>query len=164
MFQLVRKFVCACLSPFTDDLRSRVTRKAALLAAALGVLTAASAAQNVVTQHGDAARTGANTNETILTTANVNTSSFGKLFSQTVDGQVYAQPLYVANVAISGKGTHNVVFVATQNDSIYAFDADNNGGANASPLWKITLLDAAHGAGAGATAVPSSDLSTPDVN
>ena len=120
-------------------------------------------AQNVLTQHNDISRSGANNSESILTPSNVNTNSFGKLFSQSVDAQIYAQPLYVSGVAISGKGTHNVVFVATENDSIYAFDADNNGGANASPLWKITLLDGAHGAASGATAVPQADLSTADI-
>ena len=120
-------------------------------------------AQNVLTQHNDISRSGANNSENILTPSNVNTSSFGKLFSQSVDAQIYAQPLYVSGVAISGKGTHNVVFVATENDTIYAFDADNNGGANALPLWKITLLDGAHGAASGATAVPQADLSTADI-
>src|SRR5436305_624772 len=149
MFQLVRKAVCARVFPCTDFVESGDSKKAkvlrsmyqaSMLLGGLSILASGSAAQNVVTAHGDLARTGSNPNETILTTANVNASSFGKLFSQNVDGQVYAQPLYVANVAISGKGTHNVIFVATQNDSIYAFDADNNGGGNASPLWKITLL------------------------
>jgi hypothetical protein len=167
MLQLVREVVCVRACRTGDSNPAKIKKgiaRALLFGALAGMLSSAAAAQNVVTQHGNVARTGANTNETILTTSNVNATSFGKLFSQSVDGQVYAQPLYVANVAISGKGTHNVVFVATQNDSIYAFDADSNGGANASPLWKITLLDAAHGAGSGATAVPNTDLSTPDIN
>ena len=149
MLQLVREVVCVRACRTGDSNPAKIKKgiaRALLFGALAGMLSSAAAAQNVVTQHGNVARTGANTNETILTTSNVNATSFGKLFSQSVDGQVYAQPLYVANVAISGKGTHNVVFVATQNDSIYAFDADSNGGANASPLWKITLLDAAHGA------------------
>jgi hypothetical protein len=117
----------------------------------------------VTTQHNNNARTGAYTTETTLTLANVNQNSFGKLFSYPVDGRIYAQPLYLPNVSISGKGTHNVVFVATEHDSVYAFDADLNGGSNSTPLWQITLLDSAHGAAAGATTVPNSDLSTSDI-
>ena len=123
---------------------------------------------NVTTQHNDNARTGQNTNERILTPGNVSTNTFGKLFSFNVDGYVYAQPLYVQGVTM-GAGTaqagttHNVVFVATEHDSIYAFDADNNGGANASALWKMTLLDAAHGAASGATTVPWADVDTSDI-
>ena len=77
-------------------------------------------------QHNDLARTGANCSETILSPANVNASNFGQMFADNVDGQVYAQPLYVENMSISN-GTHNVVFVCTENNSVYAFDADTGG-------------------------------------
>jgi len=103
------------------------------------------AQSNVVTYQYDNSRTGQNTNETTLTHSNVNMNQFGKLFSLPVDGQVYAQPLYVPGVAISGKGTHNVLIVATENDSVYAFDAD----LSASPLWQVSLVDTAHGGNAG---------------
>lgn len=123
----------------------------------------------VVTQHYDIGRTGANTSETILTPANVNSQSFGKLFSYEVDGYVYAQPLYMSGLTM-GAGTpqagttHNVVFVATENDSVYAFDADSNStAANAVPLWQASLLDAAHGAAAGARAMLSTDIRTTDL-
>jgi hypothetical protein len=116
----------------------------------------ATAQISVVTQHNDIARTGANTSETILTPTNVISSQFGKVFSHPVDGYVYAQPLYVPGVTIGGT-KHNVVFVATENDSVYAFDADNNVGANANPLWHVSLLPS------GATAVPASDLHQTDI-
>ncbi len=112
---------------------------------------------NMWTFHNDNYRDGANTNETILTPANVNTNTFAKLFSDTVDGFVYAQPLYIANVAITNKGTHNVVFVATENDSLYAFDADSNAGTNSTPLWQDSLL------GTSETALGTNDVGTTDI-
>lgn len=88
------------------------------------------------TSRGDNARSGANTNETLLTPTNVNKNGFGHLFSAAVDYVVLAQPLYVPNVNIPGQGTHNVVYVATQNDSVYAFDADTG-----TQLWYASMLD-----------------------
>ncbi|MGH9350767.1 MAG: hypothetical protein ACRD2G_01170, partial [Terriglobia bacterium] len=117
----------------------------------------------VLTWQYDVTHAGENTQETALTPSNVNTTSFGKLFSLPVDSTVYAQPLYVPGLKMSDGQVHNVVFVATENDSIYAFDADSNQGADAHPIWQISLLDAAHGAGAGATAVPWQDTGSPDV-
>ena len=96
----------------------------------------------VLTEHNDIARTGQNLNETVLTPQNVNSSSFGKVFSYSVDGQIYAQPLYVPNVEIPGQGTHNVIYVATENDSVYAFDAE---GRSSTPLWQDSFIDPQHG-------------------
>ena len=96
----------------------------------------------IYTYHNDLARDGANTQEYALTPANVNTSSFGKLTSCTVDGAIYGQPLWVANLTVNG-AKHNVVFVATQHDSLYAFDAD---AVPCQQLWTVSLIDAAHGA------------------
>ena len=73
----------------------------------------------VYTQRGENDRTGARLDETVLNTSNVNTKTFGKLFSRQVDGQVYAQPLYVPNLQIPGKGKHNVIIAATMHNTVY---------------------------------------------
>ncbi len=108
----------------------------------------------VYTYHNDAARDGANTQEYALTPANVNSTSFGKLASCAVDGAIYGQPLWVANVALSGV-KHNVVFVTTQHDTLFAFDGDSN---SCVTLWSINLLDAAHGGTNGEVPVPSTSV------
>src|SRR5260370_40144966 len=99
------------------------------------LITAAAQPQvSVLTQHNDNARTGANTQETTLYPDNINGTQFGMLFKQPVDDQVYAQPLYVAGVRI-GNTARNVVYVATVNNSLYAFDADVSGDA----YWKLNF-------------------------
>ena len=70
----------------------------------------------------------------------MNPTQFGRLFSQTVSGGINAQPLYVPQLAIPGKGTYNVVYAVTTSDVVYAFDADSNGGTSATPLWQVSLL------------------------
>jgi hypothetical protein len=142
------------------DSTSRIFAAGGLLALSslgLGLMAPATgnAQVNVTTYHNDIGRTGQNPSETILNTSNVNATTFGKLFSQPVDGQIYAQPLYLSGVTVGG-AAHNVVYVATENDTVYAFDADSNGGSNAAPLWSASLLSTAHGAAAGATTVASS--------
>src|SRR5580658_760522 len=96
----------------------------------------ASSATDVATYHNNVARTGQNPQEIILTTSNVNASSFGKLFTFPVDGIIDAQPLYLSAVSIPGKGTHNVTYAVTENDSVYAFDADLG-----TPLWHVSVLE-----------------------
>jgi hypothetical protein len=89
----------------------------------------------MLTYHNDNARTGWNSQEVLLTPANVNVTRFGKLFSIPVDGKVDAQPLYVPAVSIPGSGVHNVLFVATEHDSAYAFDADTG-----AQYWHVSML------------------------
>jgi len=100
-------------------------------------LVPAALSQNVLTYHNNNARTGLNAAETTLTLSNVNSASFGKLFEVTVDGLVDGEPLYLSAVPIPGSGTHNLLIVVTENDSVYAFDADTGGG-----IWNISTLGA----------------------
>jgi hypothetical protein len=94
----------------------------------------------VTTSQYDNSRTGATLHETILTPQNVNTKQFGKLGAFKVDGAVYAQPLYLPSVDVPGKGKHDVLYVATEHDSVYAFDANRPGDP---PLWRVNLIDKA---------------------
>jgi hypothetical protein len=128
-----------------------LVRSVALMALLVAAVRPSQAQVTVPTYQFNNQRSGVNSAETILTPANVNSTTFGKLFSQSVDGYVFAQPLYVPGVTING-AVHNVVYVATEHDSVYAFDADSNTGANALPLWKTSFLSS------GVTSVPSSSL------
>jgi hypothetical protein len=107
-------------------------------------------AVDVLTYHNDIGRTGQNLAETVLTPANVNAADFGKLFTDPVDGAVYAEPLYKSGVVVPGRGTLNLVFVATEHDSVYAFNADSPG----PPVWQASFSNPA----AGVTSVPAGDV------
>jgi Legume lectin domain/Chitobiase/beta-hexosaminidase C-terminal domain len=135
-------------------MRRMALRHVQILASVLFCIftTVLQAQVNVTTYHNDNSRTGQNTQETLLTPANVNSGQFGKLFFVSVDGWVYAQPLYLSNVTIGG-GTHNVLYVATEHDSLYAIDADNG-----TIYWQISLIPSG-----GSTVNSSSDLGCGDL-
>jgi autotransporter-associated beta strand protein len=110
---------------------------------------------NITTYQVDSAHTGQNLNETVLTPSTISaTGAFGALFTQPLDGQCYTQPLYMSNVKIADGSIHNIVFVATQHDSVYAFDADT---PNIGPLWHTSFLSS------GVTTVPTSSANTTDI-
>ncbi|HKV25302.1 MAG TPA: hypothetical protein VJN93_11980 [Candidatus Acidoferrum sp.] len=119
----------------------------------------------VLTAQNDVQRTGQNLHEFAMTPANVGSATFGKLYScsvtenGTVPGHVYAQPLYVANLTMSDSKKHNVLYVATESDFVYAFDADAN---PCQQLWKANLLSAAYGANSGETTIPAADTGEAD--
>jgi hypothetical protein len=117
-------------------------------------VTQASLSTGVLTYHNDNMRTGQNVNETILTPANVNATKFGKLFALTADGQVFAQPLYMPAVTV-GSQVHNLVFVATQHDSVYAWDADT---FSSNPIWQVSFINPNNGV----TAIPCGEAAGGD--
>jgi hypothetical protein len=134
---------------------STICRPIALAVSGTLLLSLAVSAQtSILTQHYDTARTGQNISETILNPTNVNSVAFGKLFSIPVQGYVYAQPLYAPGVPVPGNGTHNVLYIATEHDMLYAFDADSG-----AQLWQVSFLIN------GATTVLPSDVgNTQDIN
>jgi hypothetical protein len=107
-----------------------------------------------ITYHNDNQRTGQNLQEVALTPKNVNSTTFGKLFSYPVDGAIYGQPLYVQNLQLPAQGVRNVVYVVTEHDSVYAFDADEK---SPGTLWRVSLADAA----SNVSSVPCADEKTP---
>ncbi|HKT46929.1 MAG TPA: hypothetical protein VJP87_05330, partial [Candidatus Acidoferrales bacterium] len=121
--------------------------------ATASVTFAVSDIAGVFMHHNDPARTGQNLNEYALTPSSVNSSTFTQLFSCPVDGQIYAQPLYIANLTVGGT-PHNVVFIATEHDSVYAFDADS---PSCIQLWKVSFL------GTGVTTMSWLDTANPNV-
>ncbi len=121
-----------------------------LVAALAG--TMAARAQRIITSQYDNARSGANLGETTLTPRNVNAQQFGKIFALKVDGDVYAQPLFLGGVEIPGNGRHDLLFIATEHDSVYAFDAY---GKPSSPLWHVSFLKD------GVTTVPARAVDCP---
>ena len=139
------------MAPFSRSKResrsNRVTQRL-ILACGLAIGGSAGIANGqvaVTTHHNDNGRTGQNLTEPVLNTSNVNVNTFGKLFSRAVDGQIYAQPLYVPGLSVAGR-IRNVVYVATQNDTVYAFDADDP--TASLPLWHVNF----------GTPVPSTDV------
>src|SRR5437016_3034065 len=106
-----------------------------IFALAVAVTTASG---QITTSQYDNQRTGAMLTETVLNPQNVNAKQFGKLGAFKVDGAVFAQPLLIPALEIPGKGKHNVIFIATEHDSVYAFDADR---PNEGPLWQVNFLD-----------------------
>ncbi len=128
------------------------------------VLSAVGAGANVadvLSYHGDNSRTGTDTTETTLSPSTVNATSFGKLFSDKVDGQVYAQPLYVESLKMSDGTVHSVLFVATENDSVYALDATSPtaGPNHDGVLWHDSFVNPAQGI----TPVSSNDVDVTDI-
>ncbi len=129
---------------------ARIVLSLSMLLALLQLATA----QNVTTWHNDISRSGQYLKETTLSLTNVNSSQFGKKSTLSLDGEPFAQPLYMGSVAVKNQGTHNVVFVATENDSVYAFDA---GGSPTTPLWHTSFLTN------GAVAVPCGDTGSCEI-
>ncbi|HKW63461.1 MAG TPA: hypothetical protein VJN89_13010 [Candidatus Acidoferrum sp.] len=115
-----------------------------------------SSTADVLTYHYDIQRTGQNLKETTLTTSNVNSSTFGKVGEFAVDGQIDGQALFVSQLAISGQGNKDVLYVATENDSVYAVDASSISGSAATVLWQTRVLPSGESP---ATSLPCGNIS-----
>ncbi len=135
---------------------NEIVRLSVVLTSGLSCLGWCLQAQDVLTFHNDAARSGVQSQETILSPTSVNSATFGKLTTFSVDGYVFPQPLYVSNYAISDSKQHNVLIVATEHDWVYAFDADGNN-PPAGYLWRTSLL------GTGETWANYGDVGTYDI-
>jgi Bacterial Ig-like domain (group 3)/Stigma-specific protein, Stig1 len=134
---------------------------------ASGACTVATQPTDVVTYHYDVSRSGTNSNETVLTPANVAPATFGKLGEFMLDGQVDGQVLYLSQVAMPTVGAKNVLYVATENDTVYALDADSVRGTMATVLWKTSVLLPGEQAAAGlpcGNIVPSGITATPVID
>jgi hypothetical protein len=129
----------------------------AALVLASFILGSPAMAQDVLTFHNDAARSGVQSNETVLSSGNVNSALFGKVLNLPADADIYAQPLYVSAYTMADGKTHNVLVVATAHDTVYAFDADGQNPA-AGYLWKVSLLSP------GETWLNTIDVGTQDIN
>jgi hypothetical protein len=137
----------------------KITAKSVAQSTAVGTATAwITDYPGMFTYHGDQFRSGVNLQEYALTPSTVKSSTFGKLFTRTVDGQIYAQPLYMANLTIGGV-KRNVVFVATQHSSVYAFDAD---GKTSSPLWHRSFINPS--SGINTISKPANALISPEIS
>jgi len=123
--------------PASRNLLKRTAHIAAALCLICVVYSPQTARSQLTTAQYDNARTGANLKETILTPESVNSSRFGKVFTIKVDGDLYAQPLYLPQLSLPGKGKHNTIFLATEHDSVYAFDADGPG----DPFWHVNFTN-----------------------
>ncbi len=137
--------------------RTRLSVTASVLTLILTLSVSLFAQVSVTTSRNNNHRDGQNVNETILTPTNVNAQHFGKLFSHYIDGYVYGQPLYVPNVKINGV-VHNVVYVVSEHDTVFAYDADSNTGSNAQPLWYHNFLNPPKVTSVSSDVVQCSDL------
>jgi hypothetical protein len=140
--------------PATEGNRTVTATSVAAPASSGSATISVTALPGVLTYHNDLQRDGSNPQEYALTPSSVTTATFGKLFSCAVDGAVYGQPLWVPGLTIAG-GIHNVIFVATQHDSVFAFDADANPCVT---YWQVNLLDTLHGGTANETTVAWNDV------